>query len=66
MPLPNVVVHHTVMGDGNCSTIPECILVMKEIQDFHMDGNGWADIGYGYKMSYIFCLYFLNYNQFVI
>lgn len=52
MPLSNVVVHHTVMGDGNCSSVPECILVMQEIQDFHMDDRGWSDIGYRYFLLY--------------
>jgi len=46
LPVSNVVIHHTVMGEGNCSTTADCIGVMQEIQDLHMDDNGWADIGY--------------------
>jgi N-acetylmuramoyl-L-alanine amidase len=45
-PVPYVIVHHTVMGEGECSNRSECIEVMKDIQDLHMDTNGWDDIGY--------------------
>ncbi|CAG7730095.1 unnamed protein product [Allacma fusca] len=50
-PVPNVVVHHTVMGEGECSTRSECIQVMKDIQNLHMDTNGWADIGYSFLVG---------------
>lgn len=51
LPVPYVIIHHSVMGEGNCSTIAGCIEVMKEIQDFHMDGNGWDDVGYTFLIG---------------
>src|ERR1051325_8198065 len=60
IPFQNVIVHHTVMGDENCSDFRGCIQVMKEIQDFHMDGNGWADIGYRERNFSTLGIYFRN------
>ncbi|CRL04926.1 CLUMA_CG018019, isoform A [Clunio marinus] len=44
---PNAfVVHHT---DGaRCSTVALCDQQMRNIQNFHMNTNGWADIGYNF------------------
>ena len=44
--VPFVVIHHTVMGEGECDSRENCSRVMREIQDLHMDTNGWADVGY--------------------
>jgi N-acetylmuramoyl-L-alanine amidase len=49
LPVPNVVIHHTEMGE--CYTVQDCIIVMRSIQDFHMDGNGWSDIGYSFLIG---------------
>lgn len=46
LPVNITVIHHSVMGEGECFTQADCMKVMKEIQVFHMDGNGWDDIGY--------------------
>lgn len=39
-----IVVHHT-QGSPRRG---EAKQVVKDIQDFHMNGNGWSDIGYGF------------------
>lgn len=46
LPVGITVIHHSVMGEGECNTPSECVAVMQEIQNFHMDDNGWDDIGY--------------------
>lgn len=53
--VPRVVVHHTPDQDpkGNLSA---AIHEVRRIQGWHMDSNGWADIGYTFLVSgdYIF------------
>ncbi|XP_058444766.1 peptidoglycan-recognition protein SC2-like [Malaya genurostris] len=49
--LPNrpaswVVVHHT--AGAHCSTDSGCAQQMRNIQSYHIDGNGWTDIGYNW------------------
>ncbi len=39
-----IVIHHTA-GSQNRGKSKQ---VVKDIQDFHMNGNGWSDIGYGF------------------
>jgi N-acetylmuramoyl-L-alanine amidase len=42
---PNAfVIHHT--AGARCSTQAACDQQMRYIQNFHMNTNGWADIGY--------------------
>jgi peptidoglycan recognition protein len=42
---PNAfVVHHTF--GARCSSVSACDSQMRGIQNFHMNTNGWADIGY--------------------
>lgn len=44
---PNAfVVHHT--AGARCTTAALCDQQMRNIQGWHMDGNGWADIGYNF------------------
>lgn len=43
-PVTYVIVHHT---EGTaCSTQSACITQAKNIQNYHMNSNGWCDIGY--------------------
>lgn len=43
-PAPWVIIHHT--AGAACTTQAACSQQMRNIQSFHMDSNGWADIGY--------------------
>eukprot|EP00057_Strongylocentrotus_purpuratus_P029502 XP_011683976.1 PREDICTED: peptidoglycan-recognition protein SC2 [Strongylocentrotus purpuratus] len=48
-PLPYAVVHHT---DGSsCSTEASCMSQVRGIQNYHMDSNGWDDIGYNFLIG---------------
>ena len=45
-PPTHFVVHHT---DGaRCATQSACDTQMRNIQNFHMNNNGWVDIGYNF------------------
>ncbi|XP_053672928.1 peptidoglycan-recognition protein SC2-like [Anopheles nili] len=48
-PAPWVVMHHT--AGAHCTTDAACAQQMRNIQSFHMDGNGWADIGYNFLVG---------------
>ena len=37
-------VHHSAMAE--CEDQESCSQAVRDIQDLHMDGNGWWDIGY--------------------
>lgn len=45
-PVPFVVLHHT--AGAACTTQAACAQQMRNIQNFHMDTNGWADTGYNF------------------
>ncbi len=45
-PAPFAVVHHT--AGSACATEAACATQMRNIQNFHMNTNGWADIGYNF------------------
>ncbi|KAL1381001.1 hypothetical protein pipiens_013789 [Culex pipiens pipiens] len=45
-PAPWVVMHHT--AGAHCTTDAACAQQMRNIQNMHMDTNGWADIGYNW------------------
>lgn len=45
-PAPYWVVHHT--AGAQCNDQASCSQQMRNIQNFHMDGNGWGDIGYSW------------------
>ncbi|EFA11602.1 peptidoglycan-recognition protein SC2 [Tribolium castaneum] len=48
-PAPFVVVHHS---DGsNCLSLQACKSRVKGIQNYHIDHNGWQDIGYNFLIG---------------
>ncbi|CAF1234774.1 unnamed protein product [Rotaria magnacalcarata] len=47
--LPYVVIHHTT--GGTCAAKSACIVKMKGFQNYHMDSNGWVDIGYSFLVG---------------
>ncbi|XP_067413336.1 peptidoglycan recognition protein 3-like [Emydura macquarii macquarii] len=49
IPVPFAIIHHT---EGNyCSSQTACSNEVKGIQNYHMDSNGWADIGYNFLIG---------------
>lgn len=48
-PAPFAVIHHT--AGAACTTQAACSQQMRNIQSFHMDSNGWADIGYNFLVG---------------
>ena len=42
--LAMVFLHHSAMAE--CEDRASCEAALREIQDLHMDNNGWWDIGY--------------------
>ncbi|KOC60447.1 Peptidoglycan-recognition protein SA, partial [Habropoda laboriosa] len=49
VPLPYVVIHHTVTA--TCATRTTCISIAESIRSYHMDTNGWHDIGYSFLIG---------------
>lgn len=47
-PPSHFVVHHTDGPFVSCATQAACDQMMRNIQNFHMNTNGWADIGYNF------------------
>jgi N-acetylmuramoyl-L-alanine amidase len=45
-PPSGFAVHHTF--GARCTTQAACDTQMRSIQNFHMNSNGWADIGYNF------------------
>ncbi|XP_021932119.1 uncharacterized protein LOC110835818 isoform X2 [Zootermopsis nevadensis] len=48
-PVPYVVILHT--ATDNCSTQAECVFIVRHIQTFHIESNGWNDIGYSFLVG---------------
>jgi len=48
-PVPRYFVHHT--EGGHCTTQSACSSIVKGIQNYHMDSNGWSDIGYNFLVG---------------
>jgi N-acetylmuramoyl-L-alanine amidase len=48
-PVPRVFVHHT--AGASCSTQAACSAEVRSIQNYHMDTNGWSDIGYNFLIG---------------
>lgn len=48
-PAPFVIVHPT--GTNSCSTQAECSEIIRNIQDFQTQANGWADISYHFLIG---------------
>lgn len=49
VPVPYVVIHHT--ATESCTTISDCMEQVRIIQNYHMDSNGWSDIGYNFLIA---------------
>jgi peptidoglycan recognition protein len=49
VPVPYVVIHHG--AGGACSTPDDCAAVVRSVQNYHMDTNGWSDIGYSFLVG---------------
>uniref|UniRef100_A0A1B6G8F5 Peptidoglycan-recognition protein n=1 Tax=Cuerna arida TaxID=1464854 RepID=A0A1B6G8F5_9HEMI len=47
--VPWVIIHHSE-GNTNCSGKP-CKEIVRNIQDYHMNENNWADIGYNFLVA---------------
>ena len=55
-------VHHS--AGNECFTQDDCMAEVRAIQNYHMDGNGWCDIGYRYFKVILtkhFCYFALIY-----
>ncbi|XP_069700794.1 peptidoglycan-recognition protein LC-like [Periplaneta americana] len=48
-PLPLVVILHT--ATEGCSTQAECVFLVRHTQTFHIESNGWDDIGYSFLVG---------------
>lgn len=48
LPVPKVIIHHSLMGGNECHSVSDEFTLVKKIQDFHMDNENrkWSDIGY--------------------
>lgn len=50
--LNRAIIHHTAgSGDYNVSSLAESAAKVRAIQNMHMDGNGWSDIGYHFLVD---------------
>ncbi|CAH2314742.1 peptidoglycan recognition 1 [Pelobates cultripes] len=48
-PVTYVVVHHT---EGTaCTSQSACITQAKSVQNYHMNSNGWCDVGYNFLVG---------------
>lgn len=48
-PATHLAIHHTATASaGAADTWEECAAGVRAIQDFHINGRGWIDIGYNY------------------
>jgi len=47
--LPFFFVHHTVSQE--CDDLTSCSARLRSIQNFHMNGRGWSDIGYSFLVG---------------
>ncbi|XP_078592912.1 peptidoglycan-recognition protein SC2-like isoform X1 [Branchiostoma floridae x Branchiostoma japonicum] len=48
-PVPKVVIHHST--GGTCSDQTACSAKVRGFQNYHMDSNGWGDIGYNFLVG---------------
>lgn len=46
-----IVVHHTATPNGEDTSQEQAFAVARQIQDFHMDSNGWVDTGQNFTNS---------------
>ena len=48
-PVPYVVILHT--ATESCNTQAACVFIVRHVQTFHIEGNGWNDIGYSFLVG---------------
>uniref|UniRef100_E7DN58 Peptidoglycan recognition protein n=1 Tax=Ostrinia nubilalis TaxID=29057 RepID=E7DN58_OSTNU len=49
-PVPYVVIHHSY-SPAACVNGEQCRRAMRTMQDMHMDGQNWGDIGYNFAVG---------------
>ncbi|XP_030850196.1 uncharacterized protein LOC100892590 [Strongylocentrotus purpuratus] len=49
VPTPYLVIHHT--DTSECNNTEDCVNAVRGIQNYHMDTNGWWDIGYNFLLG---------------
>ena len=48
-PVPYVVILHT--ATESCKTLAACVFIVRHAQTFHIESNGWNDIGYSFLVG---------------
>ena len=48
-PVPYVVILHT--ATESCHTQAACVYIVRNVQSFHIESNGWNDIGYSFLVG---------------
>jgi len=48
-PVDYVIIHHT--AGQECSNFDRCALIVRGIQNYHMNDRGWDDIGYSFLIG---------------
>ena len=48
-PVPYVVILHT--ATESCETQAACVFIVRHVQTFHIESNGWNDIGYSFLVG---------------
>jgi len=48
-PVPYVVILHT--ATENCNTQAACVYIVRHAQTYHIESNGWNDIGYSFLVG---------------
>ncbi|KAJ8020103.1 Peptidoglycan-recognition protein SC2 [Holothuria leucospilota] len=48
-PVDHFVVHHS--AGSTCDSVESCSTIVRAIQNYHMDSNGWWDIGYSFLIG---------------
>ena len=49
-PVPTAVIHHGE-SETSCTTQAECCTIVRAYQNYHMDDNGWIDIGFNFLVG---------------
>lgn len=49
LPVPYVIIHHT--ATIGCPDRAKCIYQCRQIQTYHIESNGWWDIGYNFLVG---------------
>ena len=48
-PVPYVVILHT--ATESCYAQADCVFIVRHVQTFHIESNGWNDIGYSFLVG---------------